>query len=68
MADELRSTDRQHHRAQWHYINWPFKPDGQPVSVKITEPEPVNILTALAENESVVKNGSDSKRKAVSLV
>jgi S1/P1 Nuclease len=28
--DELRSADRQHHRGPWHYINWPFKPDGQP--------------------------------------
>ena len=44
------------------------KPEGQPASVKIREPEPVNILTALAENESLVKNGSgDLERRAIAL-
>jgi S1/P1 Nuclease len=51
-ADELRTADRQYHRAQWHYINWPFKPEGQPATVQTRDPEPVNILTALAENEA----------------
>jgi S1/P1 Nuclease len=36
--DELRVTDRQHHRAPWHYINWPFKPEGQPASVPNQRP------------------------------
>ena len=35
--------------------------------MQIREPEPVNILTAMAENESVVKNESDSERKAIAL-
>ena len=65
--DDIRIRDRQHHRGTWHYINLPFKPEGQPASVQIREPEPVNILTALAENESVVKNESDSERKAIAL-
>jgi S1/P1 Nuclease len=65
--DELRSTDRQHHRGPWHYINWPFKPEGQPASGQIKDPEPVNILTALAENESTAKNDSEPQRKAVAL-
>jgi S1/P1 Nuclease len=50
-----------------HYINWPFKPENQPASVQIKAPEPVNILTALAENESVVKNEKDAERKAIAL-
>ena len=25
-ADDIRSNDKQQHRALWHYINWPFKP------------------------------------------
>src|SRR5262245_12174369 len=25
-ADDIRSNDKQEHRALWHYINWPFKP------------------------------------------
>lgn len=28
--DDVRLRDKQHHRATWHYINWPFKPEGQP--------------------------------------
>jgi S1/P1 Nuclease len=23
-ADDIRSNDKQQHRALWHYINWPF--------------------------------------------
>jgi hypothetical protein len=42
--------------------------EGQPESVQIREPEPVNIPTALAENESVVKDKSrDGGRKAIAL-
>jgi hypothetical protein len=43
-ADDIRTNDKQHHRAPWHYINWPFKPEGQPASVQVREPGPVNIF------------------------
>ena len=49
------------------YINCPFKPDGQPANVQIREPEPRNIPTAMAENESVVKKETDPERKAIAL-
>jgi hypothetical protein len=66
--DDIRMRDKQYHRGPWHYINFPFKPEGQPASVQATEPEPVNILTALAENEGVMKNGSsDGERRAIAL-
>jgi hypothetical protein len=61
--DDIRIRDKQHHRGLWHYINWPFKPDGQPAEVQIKEPEPVNILTALAENESVARKESDGSEE-----
>ena len=51
--DDIRIKDRQHNRGPWHYINWPFKPEGQPATVETREPEPVNILTAMVENERV---------------
>jgi len=35
--------------------------------VQIREPEAVNILTALAENESIVKNENDGERRAIAL-
>jgi S1/P1 Nuclease len=65
--DDIRMRDKQHHRGPWHYINWPFKPERQPASRQIKDPEPVNILTALAENMSVVKNENDPARKAIAL-
>jgi hypothetical protein len=66
-ADDIRMRDKQYHRGSWHYINWPFKPHGQPASVQTREPEPVNILTALAENENVTKNENDPERRAIAL-
>src|SRR5262249_19822303 len=66
-ADDIRMTDKQYHRALWHYINWPFKPEGQPVSVQTKSPESVNILTALTENEGVVKSANDAERRAIAL-
>jgi hypothetical protein len=60
-------TDKQHHLGPWHYINWSFKPEGQPASVQTRDPEPVNILTALAENERLVRKDNDGERKAIAL-
>ena len=65
--DDIRTQEKAQNRPSWHYINLPFKPEGQPDSVQTRDPEPVNILTAMAENESVVKNESDSERKAIAL-
>src|SRR5262247_2766708 len=66
-ADDIRSNDKQQHRALWHYIKWPFKPDGQPPSVQTREPEPVNILTAMVENQRIVANENNAERKAIAL-
>lgn len=35
--------------------------------MQIREPEPINILTALASNESVVKGDNDAARRAIAL-
>jgi hypothetical protein len=66
-ADDIRTQDKAQSRPSWHYINLPFKPEAQPASVQTREPEPVNILTAMAANESVVKNQNDGERKAIAL-
>jgi hypothetical protein len=66
-SDDIRMRDRQHHRGPWHYINWPFKPEGQPASVQIRDPDRVNILTAMAENENAVRNGNDPQQRAIAL-
>src|SRR5262249_61943629 len=64
-ADDIRANNKQHHRALWHYINWPFRPEGQPASVQTREPEPVKILTAMAENQRTLANENDPGRKAI---
>jgi S1/P1 Nuclease len=66
-ADDIRMRDKQHHRGPWHYINWPLTPEGQPASVQVREAESVNILTALAENERVMKNESNLEQKGIAL-
>src|SRR5262245_39917157 len=67
-ADDIRTRDKAQNKPPWHYINLPFKPDGQPASVQPREPEAVNILTAIAENEGVVRNSSgDPERSAIAL-
>src|SRR5262249_37496309 len=65
-ADDIRSNEQQH-RALWHYINWPFKPDKQPASVQTREPEPVNILTAMADNQRIVAKETDAEGRAGAL-
>ena len=39
------------------YIDFPFKPEGEPASIEAKPPHSVNILSALAENERVVRSG-----------
>jgi hypothetical protein len=62
-ADDIRNRDRAESHPSWHYINWPFKPEGEPESVRPLPPNPDNILTAFAENERVLRSGApDDKR------
>jgi hypothetical protein len=66
-ADDIRTKDRAQHRGQWHYINFPFKPERQPGNVNTKPPEAVNILIAMAENERIAKTDSDPVRKAIAV-
>ena len=66
-ADDIRTQDKAQNRPSWHYINLPFKPEGQSTEVQVREPEPVNILSAMADNENVVNNENDPERKAIAL-
>src|SRR4029453_456796 len=37
-ADHIRSNDKQQHRALWHYINFPFKPEANRQACKPESP------------------------------
>lgn len=65
--DDIRD-DKKFHHDRWHYINFPFKPEGQAPSLKPLEPAKENILTAFEANLAIVKDrtaGAD--RRAVAL-
>jgi hypothetical protein len=37
-ADDIRTRDKAQNRPPWHYVDLPFKPEGQPDSVQVREP------------------------------
>jgi len=62
-ADDIRNRNPSESHPTWHFINWPFKPEGEPESVKPLPPNPDNILTAFGENQRVIRSkGPDDKR------
>jgi hypothetical protein len=51
--DDIRS-DPEYHQSKWHYIDFPFKPKGQPASVTTAEPDSENALVAIRTNLGVL--------------
>ena len=65
-ADDIRGSD--YDRPKWHYINYGFKPDGQPDTVKVGTPDPEqNIVLAYALNFDQLKAGPEAVDRAVPL-
>src|SRR5262245_10502110 len=65
--DDVRNNDKQQHRALWHYINWPFKPDGQPPTIQTKEPDAVSILTEMMDSQRIAAHENDAERKAIAV-
>jgi hypothetical protein len=55
--DDARNDEKFHH-GEWHYVNLPFKPEGQPDRVRPAGPDPTNILWAFPRQLSAVKDDS----------
>ena len=66
-ADNVRTQDPTESRLPWHYIDFPFKPEGEPASVPTVQPPQENILTAITENERIVRSGSDPAKRGIAL-
>ena len=66
-ADDIRTRDKAENRLPWHYVDFPFKPEGEPASIQAMEPPEENILTAIAENERILQTGTDPARRGVAL-
>src|SRR5690349_23697914 len=66
-ADDIRTRDKAESRLPWHYIDFPFKPEGEPANIRALQPPQENILTAIAENTQILRTGSDPVRRGVAL-
>jgi hypothetical protein len=56
------------HRDRWHYVNLPFKPEGEPEDVMTTPPDPENnIFTAYKRNLAAVAQDLPLEQRAVAL-
>jgi hypothetical protein len=65
--DDIRDNADYHH-SRWHYINMPFKPEGQPDSVVAPPPDPDNIVRAFEQNLAIVSSPTASDdQKAIAL-
>ena len=66
-ADLIRNAEPAQHRDKWHYINWPFKPEGEPASIVPRPAQSENILAALAQNERLLQTTAPLDQRAVAL-
>jgi len=66
-ADDIRMQAKLQRETKWHYINFPFKPAGEPEDIKPLAPHPDNILSALAENQRRVKSQVSADQRSVAL-
>lgn len=53
-SDDVRGTSED--RESWHFIDYPFKPDGQPNSVKTYPPPSENLEKAWNENAAILRD------------
>jgi hypothetical protein len=51
----------------WHYINYPYKPSGQPPTVPVPPPTGENIVEAFQRNVAVVQSPAPDSEKAIAL-
>ena len=66
-ADDIQSQVNLQTEARWHYINFPFKPTGEPDSIKPLPPDPNNILSAIRDNERILRSEASAEKRAVAL-
>jgi S1/P1 Nuclease len=62
--DDIRGDNAFDHPL-WHYINYPYRPPGQPASLPGPDPAAEDIITAFQRNVTVVKSAAADPEKAV---
>jgi hypothetical protein len=66
-ADDIRTQDKAESRLPWHYVDFPFKPEGEPASIETKLPPAENIVGAISENERIVRSGVDPTKRGIAL-
>jgi S1/P1 nuclease len=66
-ADDIRTLDKAQSRLPWHYVDFPFKPQGEPASIQALQPPQENIVTAITLNERILRSGSDPTKRGIAL-
>jgi hypothetical protein len=66
-ADDIRTLDKAESHLPWHYVDFPFEPEGEPASIPSMQPPQENILTAIALNERAVRSESDATKRGIAL-
>ncbi len=64
--DDIRGNKEFDHPA-WHYIDFPYKPPGQPGSVAAPQPPAENLMTAFQRNTAVLRGNAPDIEKAIAL-
>ena len=64
--DDIRGDSAFDH-PMWHYIDYPYKPPGQPPSVPAPPPDKENMVAAFQRNVAVVQSAAPDAEKAVAL-
>ncbi len=64
--DDIRG-DKAFDHPVWHYIDYPYKPKGQPDSVPAPDPPSENMVAAFQQNLAIIKSAAADDQKAVAL-
>lgn len=64
--DDIRG-DKAFDHPMWHYIDYPYRPPGQPASVPAPAPDAENLVAAFQRNVAVVQSAAPDAEKAVAL-
>jgi hypothetical protein len=64
--DDIRGNKKYNH-PEWHYVDFPWRSNGQPESLVLKEPKTENALTAMKENLDLLEKDIPEDEKAVAL-